>query len=51
MEDRHKIVQKSAGFVNYLARYMPKLSELCEPLRRLRQKRCQEMDRGLSMCV
>ena len=31
-------VQRFVGFVNYLARFLPKLSELCEPLRRLTDK-------------
>jgi len=28
-------VQRLLGFVNYLARFMPHLSDVCEPLRRL----------------
>ena len=31
-------VQRFVGFVNYLARFLPKLSELCESLRRLTDK-------------
>ena len=31
-------VQRFVGFVNYLARFLPKLSEICEPLRRLTDK-------------
>ena len=33
-----KGVQRCVGFVNYLARFMPRLSEVCEPLRRLLDK-------------
>ena len=32
-------VQRFVGFVNYLARFLPKLSELCEPMRRLTDKK------------
>ena len=31
-------VQRLLGFVNYLARFMPHLSDVCEPLRRLTDK-------------
>ena len=31
-------VQRFVGFVNYFARFLPKLAELCEPLRRLTDK-------------
>lgn len=31
-------VQRCVGFVNYLSRFMPHLSEVCEPLRRLLDK-------------
>ena len=31
-------VQRLLGFVNYLARFMPHLSHVCEPLRRLTDK-------------
>ena len=30
--------QRFVGFVNYLVRYLPELSVLCEPLRRLTDK-------------
>ena len=33
-----KGVQRCVGFVNYLSRFMPRLSEVCEPLRRLLDK-------------
>lgn len=33
-----KGVQRCVGFLNYLSRFMPRLSELCEPLRRLLDK-------------
>ncbi|XP_060774454.1 uncharacterized protein K02A2.6-like [Neoarius graeffei] len=33
-----KGVQRFIGFVTYLARFMPRLSEICEPLRRLLDK-------------
>ena len=33
-----KGVQRCVGFVNYLDRFMPHLSEVCEPLRRLLDK-------------
>lgn len=33
-----KAVQRFIGFVTYLARFMPRLSEVCEPLRRLLDK-------------
>ncbi|KAJ8371257.1 hypothetical protein SKAU_G00112850 [Synaphobranchus kaupii] len=33
-----KAVQRFIGFVTYLARFLPKLSEVCEPLRRLLDK-------------
>ena len=33
-----KGVQRCVRFVNYLARFMPRLSEVCEPLRRLLDK-------------
>lgn len=33
-----KGVQRCVGFVNYLSRFMPHLSEVCEPLRRLLDK-------------
>lgn len=33
-----KAVQRFIGFVTYLARFMPHLSEVCEPLRRLLDK-------------
>lgn len=33
-----KAVQRLIGFVTYLARFMPHLSEVCEPLRRLLDK-------------
>ena len=31
-------VQRFIGFVNYLSRFLPKLSDICEPLRRLTDK-------------
>ena len=31
-------VQRFIGFVNYLSRFLPRLSDLCEPLRRLTDK-------------
>ena len=31
-------VQRFLGFVNYLAKFLPKLSDACEPLRRLTDK-------------
>ncbi|KAK3108602.1 hypothetical protein FSP39_011752 [Pinctada imbricata] len=31
-------VRRFVGFVTYLAKFLPKLSEICEPLRRLTQK-------------
>ena len=31
-------VQRLLGFVNYLSRFLPKLSHICEPLRRLTDK-------------
>ena len=31
-------MQRLLGFVNYLARFMPHLSHVCEPLRRLTDK-------------
>lgn len=33
-----KAVQRFIGFVTYLAKFLPKLSEVCEPLRRLLDK-------------
>ena len=33
-----KEVQKFTGFINYLSKFLPHLSEICEPLRRLTQK-------------
>lgn len=33
-----KGVQRCVGFVNYLSRFMPRLSAVCEPLRRLLDK-------------
>ena len=33
-----KAVQRFYGFVNYLAKFLPKLSDACEPLRRLTDK-------------
>uniref|UniRef100_A0A8C9XWL3 Reverse transcriptase/retrotransposon-derived protein RNase H-like domain-containing protein n=1 Tax=Sander lucioperca TaxID=283035 RepID=A0A8C9XWL3_SANLU len=36
-----KGVQRFVGFVNYLSKFMPRLSEVCEPLRRLLDKDVQ----------
>jgi hypothetical protein len=33
-----KSLQRLLGFVNYLAKFMPRLSDVCEPLRRLTDK-------------
>jgi hypothetical protein len=33
-----KAVQRLLGFVNYLAKFLPHLSDVCEPLRRLTSK-------------
>jgi transposase InsO family protein len=33
-----KEVQRFTGFIQYLAKFLPKLSDMCEPLRRLTQK-------------
>lgn len=33
-----KAVQRLLGFVNYLAKFLPHLSDVCEPLRRLTNK-------------
>lgn len=33
-----KAVQRFIGFVTYLAKFLPKLSEVCEPLHRLLDK-------------
>lgn len=33
-----KAVQRFVGFVTYLAKFLPRLSEICEPLRRLMDK-------------
>lgn len=38
-EDK-KAVQRLLGFVNYLARFLPNLSEIAEPMRRLTEKEC-----------
>ena len=34
-------VQRFIGFVNYLSRFLPRLSDLCEPLRRLTDKNAE----------
>ena len=34
-------VQRFIGFVNYLSRFLPKLSDICEPLRRLTDKNAE----------
>ena len=34
-------VQSFIGFVNYLSRFLPKLSDICEPLRRLTDKNAE----------
>ena len=36
-EDK-KAVQRLLGVCNYLSRFMPTLSEMCEPLRKLTEK-------------
>ena len=36
--EKVKAVQRFLGFVNYLAKFLPKLSDACEPLRRLTDK-------------
>jgi len=32
------VVRRFIGFVNYLSKFLPRLSEFCEPLRRLTMK-------------
>ena len=34
-------LQRFIGFVNYLSRFLPKLSDICEPLRRLTDKNAE----------
>ena len=34
-------VQRFIGFVNHLSRFLPKLSDICEPLRRLTDKNAE----------
>ncbi|XP_061190306.1 uncharacterized protein LOC133198195 [Saccostrea echinata] len=36
-------VRRFLGFVNYLSKFLPSLSDLCEPLRKHAQRRCMEL--------
>ena len=43
--EKVKAVQRFLGFVNYLAKFLPKLSNACEPLRRLTDKDTMALDK------